>query len=146
MSRRTLIAFGLSFTLALAACADAADSSETTLAGPTSTSDATAPASTPGDLDPAAAVASLQAEMSQLAAQIQSSQAAAELQVMWDEFQAEVTAALADVQADGTLDLTAVETRVQEFEDDLDSLGGQVEPELRNAWATFRSNLEQLMS
>jgi len=146
MSRRPLIALGLACTLATAACADSTDTTDTTVAGPTSTSDATAPPPTTGDLDPTAAIASLQAEMSQLAAQVESSQAAAELQIMWDEFQAELTAALADVQADGTLDLSGVETRVQEFEDDLDSLGDQVEPELRDAWATFRSNIEQLMS
>ena len=146
MSRRTLVALGMACTLAISACADAADTSDTTLPGITSTSGVTEPAPTTDDLAPAAAIASLQAEMSQLAAEIQSSQAAAELQIMWDELEAEMTAAIADAQADGTLDLSGVEEGVREFEDDLDALGDQVEPELRDAWATFRSNIERLMS
>jgi hypothetical protein len=33
---------------------------------------------------------------------------------------------------------------LQEFEDDLETLGDEVEPEVREAWAMFRDSLDRL--
>jgi DNA repair exonuclease SbcCD ATPase subunit len=96
------------------------------------------------DLDPSAAIAELQQRMSELATEIQGSEAAAELQARWDQLQTEMTSALASIQEDGRLDTTALESMLQEFEDDLETLGDQVEPEVREAWATFRDSLDRL--
>jgi hypothetical protein len=145
MTRRTIIAFGLAGILATTACAEAAEPSETTLGGVpgTTTTEATSE-TTATALDPSAAIADLQQRMSELAAEIQGSEAAAELQARWEQLQTEMTSALASIQEDGRIDTTAFESMLQEFEDDLETLGDEVEPEVREAWAMFRDSLDRL--
>jgi chromosome segregation ATPase len=144
MTRRTLIAFGLAGILATTACAETADLSQTTLGGVPETTTTEATSATTADLDPSAAIADLQQRMSELATEIQGSEAAAELQARWEQLQTEMTSALASIQEDGRLDTTALESMLQEFENDLETLGDQVEPEVREAWATFRDSLDRL--
>jgi DNA repair exonuclease SbcCD ATPase subunit len=143
MTRRTLIAFGLAGILATTACADA-NLSETTLGVPGTTTTEATSATPETDLDPSAAIAELQQRMSELATEIQGSEAAAELQARWEQVQTEMASALASIQEDGRLDTTSFESMLQEFEDDLETLGDQVEPEVREAWATFRESLDRL--
>lgn len=144
MTRRTLIVFGLAGILATSACADA-NLSETTLGGVPGTTTTGATSATPDtDLEPSAAIAELQQRMSELATEIQGSEAAAELQARWEQLQTEMASALASIQEDGRLDTTAFESMLQEFEDDLETLGDQVEPEVMEAWAMFRESLDRL--
>jgi len=144
MRNRTLIALGIAGAMTVAACAGTTDPTVTTAAvvPGTSESDDTE-TTTPSD--PAAIVAELQARLDELAAEIENSEAAEQLQSNWAELQAGFAAALAGIGEDGTVDLSGMEDRLEEFEAEIEALGDEVEPELRDAWERFQSELEQLM-
>ncbi|HEY7469195.1 MAG TPA: hypothetical protein VIC07_06670 [Acidimicrobiia bacterium] len=151
MKIRRLIAVTL-VSIVAAACADAADTSVTSLSDDTATTGGgvsqTSMAGNSGTegLDPAAAMTMMQEDMSRLAEEIQSSEAAADLQVRWEQFQVDMTAALTEMQEDGTIDAEVIRDELEQFETDLETLGDQVEPELRAAWDSFRQDLDQLIS
>lgn len=140
------MAIGLAGVISLAACADSAGETGstldlgTTMPGGTGT---TMEGAT-GGIDAEAAAAELQDEMSALAEEIQNSQAAGELEQMWTELQPELSGALAEFQAEGTLNTSGIENQLAEFEDDLEGLGDQIEPELLEAWESFRAQLNLL--
>ena len=143
MRNRTLIAFGIAGAMTIAACAGTTDPTVTTAAVVPGTSGSDDTATTGSD--PAAMAAELRARIDELAAEIENSEAAEQLQSNWAELQAGFTAALAGIGEDGTVDLSGVEDGLEEFEAEIEDLGDQVEPELRDAWERFQSELQQLM-
>jgi hypothetical protein len=130
--------------MTVAACTGTTEPTVTTTAVVPGTSVSDDTVTTTGS-DPAAMVAELQARMNELAAEIENSEAAEQLQSNWAELQAGFTAALAGIGEDGTVDLSGVEDGLEAFEAEIEDLGDQVEPELRDAWERFQSELQQLM-
>jgi hypothetical protein len=84
--------------------------------------------------------------MTELATEIQNSQAAADLETAWVALQAEMTAALSSVQADGEIDTTALQSELDEFESELTAAGDEVGDDLMSAWSSLRAKFEDLIS
>ena len=95
--------------------------------------------------DVGAAIAAVQAEMSELAQQIEASEASQEVQDAWESLEADLTELFASLQSEGTVDAAQVQQIVDDFETQLDELGDEVGPELRDAWESLRTQIEQLI-
>ena len=145
---RKLIAIGAFIALfAVTGCSDSGLTT-TTVAGSDLTT-TTAPSQDMDDdmsEDMAEAAAAVQTELTELEAQIQSSAAAEELQEAWTTLQVEISSAIADITANGTVDAAAIQVALDNFQSEVEALGDQVEPELTEAWNTFRQQVEQLIS
>lgn len=85
-------------------------------------------------------------EMDGLTAEIQSSQSAEELQDAWADIQSAVTEAIASMQTDGTISSEGLADALTRFQTELDAAGDEIKPALREAWDSFKSSLEQMMS
>jgi formiminotetrahydrofolate cyclodeaminase len=120
--------------LAIAACADTTGDIEDAVT------------SLPEASDVADLAGEVQAEMTELATEIQNSQAAADLETAWVALQAEMTAALSSVQADGEIDTTALQSELDEFESELTAAGDEVGDDLMSAWSSLRAKFEDLIS
>lgn len=152
MKRRVLIlAVATAGLLAMAGCEEATpDTLGDTLDDTVTTQTDEDPAvtgqteSTDTGSDPAALVARLQTELMVLAEEIRSSEAADTLEEAWGDLETQVSSAVENVDADGTIDTSELEDDLDEFQATLDSLGDDVEAEVRDAWSSFRSTLEQL--
>jgi len=120
--------------LAIAACADTTGDIEDAVT------------SLPEASDVADLANDVQAEMTELATEIQNSQAAADLETAWVALQAEMTAALSSVQADGEIDTTALQSELDEFESELTAAGDEVGDDLMSAWSSLRAKFEDLIS
>lgn len=120
--------------LAVAACADTTGDIEDAVT------------SLPEASDVADLASEVQAEMTELATEIQNSQAAADLETAWVALQAEMTAALSSVQADGEIDTTALQSELDEFESELTAAGDEVGDDLMSAWSSLRAKFEDLIS
>lgn len=120
--------------LAIAACADTTGDIEDAVT------------SLPEASDVADLASEVQAEMTELATEIQNSQAAADLETAWVALQAEMTAALSSVQADGEIDTTALQSELDEFESELTAAGDEVGDDLMSAWSSLRAKFEDLIS
>lgn len=90
--------------------------------------------------------AEVEQEMDVLAEEIQASEAAADLKAAWGEVQAEVTAAIATMQTDGTITTDGLEQELEAFQAELDWVGDAVAPELKEAWSSLRTKIEQMMA
>ncbi len=90
--------------------------------------------------------AEVEQEMDVLAEEIQASEAAADLKAAWGEVQAEVTAAIATMQTDGTITTDGLEQELEAFQAELDGVGDAVAPELKEAWSSLRTKIEQMMA
>lgn len=129
---------------------DTGSAEPTTQVDPTETTQATEPTETtePGTndagSDPAALAARLQSEMTTLSEEIQASEGAEDLQTAWAELETQVSSALADI-GDGNINAGDLEDQLDEFQSTLDAMGEDVGSEVREAWATLRSSLEELM-
>jgi len=120
--------------LAIAACADTTGDIEDAVT------------SLPEASDVADLASEVQAEMTELATEIQNSQAAGDLETAWVALQAEMTAALSSVQADGEIDTTALQSELDEFESELTAAGDEVGDDLMSAWSSLRAKFEDLIS
>jgi hypothetical protein len=89
-------------------------------------------------------VTELQAEIDALGDAITESEAADELNAAWTTLSAEVAASIAGIREDGTIAREEIESSVEEFQETMDEL--DVEENVRAAWETLRSRLEQMMS
>jgi gas vesicle protein len=85
-------------------------------------------------------------QMDTLSNEIQNSEAADDLQNAWNDIQNEVTAAIASMQTDGTISTEGLEQELNEFQTELDAAGDEIAPEVRDAWTSLRTSIEQLMS
>lgn len=85
-------------------------------------------------------------EMGVLAEEIRASEAAADLQAAWGEVEAEVTAAIATMQTDGTITADGLMQELEAFQAELDEAGDAVAPELKAAWSSLRTKIEQMMA
>ena len=141
---KRLIALAVAAALALAACGGDVDTT-TSLGTDTSTTSPT-DSTEPTNGDMSGTIEEIQAEINELQTQIQNSAAAQDLQDAWMTLTAEVTTAMAEINEDGTIDGSEVQGALEDFEDTLNDLGDQVEPELRAAWDAFRQRVESLMS
>lgn len=90
--------------------------------------------------------AEVETQMTNLAIEIQDSEAAADLQGAWGDVQAEITAAIASMGTDGTIQTENLGAELDEFEAELEAAGDAVTPELLQAWEALRSSVEQMMS
>jgi len=150
--RLSIMALGMIGMLATAACSDTvpedADDTvgdvPTTLAEPTATTEGTEPTEADTASDPAELAARLQLELATLGEEIQASEGAEELQTAWTEVEAQVSSALEDIQ-EGTIDTGGLESQLDEFQATLDAMGDDVGSEVREAWESLRSSLEELM-
>lgn len=88
----------------------------------------------------------VEAEMSSLATAIQNSEAAADLETAWNDVQAELTAAIASMQTDGSIETDELEDELDEFQSAIEQASDSVEPELMDSWDSLRSKIEQMMS
>jgi hypothetical protein len=146
MRQARFIVLGWVVILSVVACADASDVTQ----GTDGQASATSPAVS-ADTDPSASpevagvIAALESDLDHLAAEIDTSAAAAELQVEWEEFQTELAGALTVMKNEGAIDVSDIESEVEEFGDDLTALGDRVEPEVLAAWDTLRGRFEQLV-
>ncbi len=144
MRKRNLIALALTGLLVLAACGDTNLTETTANPGSATTGDPTTGEDVTDDI--ATTVADIQAEVTELSTEVQNSAAAAELEETWNGLQAEVLAAVAAINDDGTIDGSAVQEEINAFQTQLDTLGDEVEPALLDAWETLRDRLQGLMS
>jgi gas vesicle protein len=85
-------------------------------------------------------------QMDTLSNEIQNSEAADDLQNAWNDIQNEVTAAIASMQTDGTISTEGLEQELNEFQTELDAAGDEIAPEVRDAWTSLRTSIEQMMS
>lgn len=145
MRKARILAVLLAAMLALPACSDttSVDDVVTTLDDVVTTLGDTA--EEVGD-DVAATVIEVQAEVTDLATEVQNSAAAAELEQSWNTLQTQVLAALSTIGDDGMVDGSEVQDALDEFQNDVDALGDEVEPTLTEAWDTLRQRLEGMMS
>lgn len=90
--------------------------------------------------------ADVEEQMDTLTTEIQSSAAAAELETAWTNIQSEVTAAIASMQTDGSIATEGLEEALSEFQTELDAAGDDLAPEVRSAWDSLRTSIEQLMN
>jgi hypothetical protein len=95
--------------------------------------------------DVGAAIATAQAAMSEIAQQIEASEASQEVQEAWESLEADLTELFTSLQSGGTVDATQVQEILDDFETQLDELGDEVGPELRDAWESLRTQIEQLI-
>jgi gas vesicle protein len=133
MKTKYLLLAVLVGALALVGCSDTPDTIEE------------AATSLPDVDDVQALAGDIQNEMSDIATEIEGSEAAEELQAAWSDIQTEITAAVAAVSEDGSIDTDAVRDELENFQSEMDDLGDQVSAELRSSWAELREKLEQLM-
>lgn len=89
--------------------------------------------------------ADVEEQMDTLSEEIQSSDAAGGLQDAWADIQTAVTAAIASMQADGTVATDGIEEAVDDFQAELEAAGEEIAPELRSAWESFRTSLQDLI-
>lgn len=142
MRKKFLAILAMVGLLALSACSDTTlDTTTTDAMGATTTT-----MSTDTSMDMNDVVSEVQTEITDLQTQIQNSAAAQELQDSWMQLSTELTAALASISDDGTIDSTSVQDALDQFQSDLDSASTEIEPELTDAWNTFRDHVESLMS
>lgn len=153
-----IMALAMVGLVATAACSDTVpedtddtgSAEPTTQVEPTETPEATEPMETTqpeandAGSDPAALAARLQSELTTLGEEIQASEAAEDLQTAWAELETQVSSALADI-GEGNFDTGDLEDQLDEFQSTLDAMGEDVGSEVREAWATLRSSLEELM-
>jgi len=127
------LVFALIGVMAIAACSDTPDT----------VGDAVS--SLPGSDDVAATAAEVQTEITEIADQIQSSAAAEDLQSSWNDVQTSMTAAITAVTTDGSVDTSAVQAELDDFQSDLEAMSDDVSPELMSAWSSLRDKFEQLI-
>jgi hypothetical protein len=90
--------------------------------------------------DSAEAVAKLQTSLNVLTAQFDESAVAPEIETAWAEIQARVTDAAIAVQLDPDFDTSELESAVESFDEQLDTV--DTDPVLEDAWIEFRSALD----
>ncbi|HET9261320.1 MAG TPA: hypothetical protein VFP42_14460 [Acidimicrobiia bacterium] len=90
--------------------------------------------------------ADVEEQMDTLTEEIQSSGAAEELQSAWSEVQTEMTAAIASMQADGTMTVEGIEEALDDFQTEIEAAGDEIAPELRSAWDSLRTSIQELIS
>lgn len=144
MRKRNLPILALAGLLFLTACGDTDPTATTTDPGSVTTAAPTTGEDVTDDI--ATTVAEVQSEVNELATEIQNSAAAAELEESWNALQANVLAAVAAIGDDGTIDGSAIQEELASFQAELDALGDEAEPALREAWETLRDRLESLFS
>ncbi|HEU4319757.1 MAG TPA: hypothetical protein VFS66_06710 [Acidimicrobiia bacterium] len=96
--------------------------------------------------DALALAADVEEQMDTLTAEIQASGAAEELQSAWGEMQTAVTASIASMQADGTMSVEGIEDALNDFQAEIDAAGDDIAPELRTAWESLKSSIQDLIS
>jgi hypothetical protein len=129
-----LLLVGLVGMFALAACSDTPDSVEDAVSSLPDTEDVTD------------AAADVQTELNELGDAIESSDAAEDLQAAWTEMRTEITAAISSATAGESIDTTAIETQLDQFQSELETMGDDVGDDVMSAWNELRSAFEQLMS
>jgi enamine deaminase RidA (YjgF/YER057c/UK114 family) len=85
-------------------------------------------------------------QMDMLTEEIQTSEAASELESAWSNIQTSVTAAIASMQSDGTVATDEIEEALDEFQTELDAAGDEIAPEVRSAWESLKTSLQDLMN
>lgn len=88
--------------------------------------------------------ADVEEQMDTLSEEIQSSDAAAGLQDAWADVQTAVTAAIASMQADGTVATDGIEEALNDFQSEVDAAGDEIAPELRSAWESLKTSIQEL--
>ncbi len=139
---------------ALGACADEVtdttpeptgtrdDTSATEPTAATTTADQPDPMD--GDTDISSIITEVQADLMTLVEEIRSSRAGDRLEEAWGDIEARTLSALETIADQGSVDGSELQDDMEAFQSTLDSLGDDVEDEVRQAWADFRSSLEQL--
>lgn len=89
--------------------------------------------------------ADVEEQMDTLSEEIQSSDAAEGLQDAWADIQTAVTAAIASMQADGTVATEGIEEALNDFQSEVDAAGEEISPELRTAWESLRTSIQELV-
>jgi hypothetical protein len=85
-------------------------------------------------------------QMDMLTEEIQTSEASSELESAWSNIQTSVTAAIASMQSDGTVATDEIEEALDEFQTELDAAGDEIAPEVRSAWESLKTSLQDLMN
>jgi phenylalanyl-tRNA synthetase alpha subunit len=142
MNGKKLSAAVLAGAMALAACSgDAVDDVTSEIEEATDASVADEVEQNAMDL-----ASEVESEMSSLATEIQNSESADELETAWNDLQGEVTAAIASMQTDGSIETEGIEQELDAFQSELEAAGDDIAPDVRNAWDSLRSKIEELMS
>jgi predicted nuclease with TOPRIM domain len=129
---RTLI-LALAGAVAIAACSDT----------PEVLDDAVT--SLPGEEDVAELVTDIQSDIEDFTTEIESSEAADELRSTWSELRSEIAGALDSMMSNQAVDTEALRDRLDQFQSDVEAAGDEVGDDLRSAWLTLRSKLEQVL-
>ena len=90
--------------------------------------------------------ADVEEQMQTLTDEIESSGAADDLRGAWSNIQTEVAAAIASMQTDGSIVTDGLNEALEDFQTELEATGDEVAPEVRSAWESLRSSIEQMMS
>jgi hypothetical protein len=141
--RRRLLLLTLGSALVLAACSDTGGAGDATATLPTSGTTALDTENDSGQTGTGEALAEFQTEVDQLSDAIAESEAAQDLSTAWTTLSAELAAGIATMQEDGTVAREEIESGIEEFEQRLDELN--VEENVRTAWESLRTQIEQLM-
>jgi len=95
--------------------------------------------------DVGAGIAAAQQEMSEIAQEIEESEASQEVQEAWESLEADLLELFTSLQSEEAVDATQVQAIFDDFETRLDEVGDEVGPELRDAWESLRTQIEQLI-
>lgn len=132
MKRTSYVLLTVLSLLAIVACGDTGEDLAATATSLASAADASEQ------------VAEVESEISELTSEIQSSEAAADLEDAWTELQSEMTATLAAVESNGSVDAASLNQELEQFQSELDALGDRVGDDLRESWSSLRSMVEEL--
>ena len=142
MTIRKLIALIVAGMLALAACSDGTMddvASELEDAADVSVADET-------EQDAMELASEVEDQMNTLQAEVQSSEAVDDLEESWNQVESELTAAIASMGTDGTISTEGLEEELDDFQTAIEDAGDSITPELRDAWQSLRTQVEELMS
>jgi hypothetical protein len=89
--------------------------------------------------------ANVEQQMDILGEDIESSGVSADLESAWTQIQTEVTTAIASMQTDGTISADGLREALDAFQTELEAAGNEITPEVRSAWNSLRSDIEQMM-
>ncbi len=88
----------------------------------------------------------VEAQMDTLSTEIQSSQSAEDLQNAWTDVQGAVTTAIASMQTDGTVTTDGLQEALDNFQTQVDQAGEEIGPEVKDAWQSLKTDIEQMMN
>jgi predicted nuclease with TOPRIM domain len=133
MKRVRILILALAGAVTVAACSDTPEVLDDAMT------------SLPGEEDVAELVTEIQSDIEDVTTEIENSEAADELRSTWSELRSELAGALDSMTSNQAVDTETLQDRLDEFQSDLEAAGEEVGDDLRSAWLTLRSNLEQLL-